>query len=241
MVSKPSLAVLLAATFHLVGAAAAAAPPAKTVGGDWDRAAVVVKQADALLKRRDVRGACRAYRRAHRLVPGWWRARQGIVRCGRAAGIPLTEVIGHARAVIAEHPAFYRFHLQLAGLLEEAGDAAGALAAYLETLAREPAHRGARFRSAVLLERLGRLTEAADAYERLLLVAPRYTIALARLAGVGERLGRLDAAETALATLTERSRYPSQALGRLVRFYERHSMADKAKAARERYRMMYVR
>lgn len=220
----------MAMTLALVASLAVAAPP-----NTAEQAMERMRVGDALLHLDDMKGACEAYRETIELLPTWWMPHLALVRCGRFVGLPIEELVEHARFAARARPRIPVTHMHLGLVLEESGDEDGAIRAYEAALRAHEGMFDARYRLGILLAKAGKPKRARRHLERVLEARPDHVVARRHLASMYERLGMVRKAEAAWVNLAQRSRNPALALSRLVRFYQRHGMKAAARQARARY------
>ena len=220
-------------------AALVLAQPADPVAEVATRAARAAKQmrlGDQLLELGDLKGACEAYRQTTDILSSWWMPRLALVRCGRFTGVPIDELIEHARFAVRARPRIPITHSQLGLVLEEAGRTAEATAAYRAALNVDERMYDVRYRLGMLLAADGKNREAVANLLAVVRRQPHHVVAWRKLARLHETLGQHEHAERALQRLVVESRYPSEAIARLIRFYGRRRMPQKARRARQVYR-----
>lgn len=108
--------------------------------------------------------------------------------------------LGLWRDTVAQAPGNARAHNNLANLLADAGDEAGALRAYTTALALKPGEANTHYNLANLLARQGRLEEAVSHYREALRLAPRAADTHVNLGNTYALLGRTAEARQAFAT-----------------------------------------
>ncbi len=230
----------MAITALVVTALMATPPPAppdpvQRVRNSADVAAKRMRLGDALLRLGDLRGACDAYKETIDLLPTWWMPRLAIVRCGRFVGVPLKELIAHARFAVRARPQIPITHAQLGLVLEEAGATQEAVRAFETALRLNARDFQVRYRLGMLLARLKRPKAARRHLEMVLEQRSGHIVARTHLARIYEQLRMTRKAAAQYVHLAETSRFKALALSRLIRFYQRHGMRALARAARARY------
>lgn len=210
--------------------------PVAAVASRAARAAKQMRVGDQLLDLGDLKGACDAYRQTTEILSSWWMPRLALVRCGRFTGVPIDELIQHARFAVRARPKIPITHSQLGLVLEEAGRTAEAMAAYRAALNVDERMVDVRYRLGMLLAADGKNREAAANLLAVVRRQPHHVVAWRKLARIHEVLGQHQEAERALERLVVESRYPSAAIARLIRFYGRRHMPQKARRARQVYR-----
>ena len=237
------------ATIALLGISAAssadlpAAPPGTAaVNAVRDRAqqaADKMQYGDALYRLEDLTGACKAFREAIDLLPSWWMPHVSYTRCARFIGVPVAEILEHAKFAVEARPELPITHMQYGLALEDAGRTAEAVSAYERALKGQPRMIDARYRLGVLLERRGEVARARESLDAVVLQNPRHVMARTVLADICEEQGALDDARAHLESLLESSRYRRLALSRLIRFLERHDLKREAAPLRAQYERLY--
>lgn len=214
------------------GAAARELPREPATRDPVAKARWLVELGDAHLENGAVAKACKAYDDATEVLPTWWIARLGAVRCGRLVGRPVEELAAHLEAAEQAYPTGPLIHLQRGILSEDQGDLAGARAAYDMALDLAPQLREARRRLAAVAMASGDWGTARAELERLVEGPAADPLARVQLARAYEQLGLPTEAAAQLEHVVRAAPFRRGAQVRLMRLYER--IGDARAAARVR-------
>jgi tetratricopeptide (TPR) repeat protein len=194
----------------------AAAPAA---ANELQQAQELLQAGQQALKTGQVGVGCSKIKEALTLLPSWWVARLEYAKCGRLVGADLAELLAHIDAAAELAPGKASVQVWRGILLEDAGRAPEAVAAFQAALGLAPWLEEPKVRLAALEEKAGHWPQAESRYRAWTEAEPYNSYAWHRLAHTQLAQGKREQAAESLENAARVAAFPARTLAQLARLY----------------------